>query len=225
MVVTNVVAMNLSSFEYCASLNQRFSNLPQSPFEYIFDILYSPYKSTIFFLTDTRSIGFTKMYYQHLNSQFNTLITKTQAFSLIYYPNKDYKITIIVSCLAFILFFVFSLIFYAFWKKKKYSNYIQLPDFAENSIQNNLESILTDKSIPKIKYKHLKIGKTIGIGGQALVREGEFKNKQIAAKSILYLNSESQLNEFLREIKLLCSFKHPNIITTYGICENQGEIL
>ena len=55
------------------------------------------------------------------------------------------------------------------------------------------------------------------------VKQGTYKNQPIAAKSVFGLKNED-FAIFFREIKLLCTLDHENIIKTYGICIMNNEI-
>ena len=115
-----------------------------------------------------------------------------------------------------ILAFTLVVCLYIASKKRRAFRYIEIPNYAEHSLQTNVNFILNDESIPKIPSKKLKLGETIGKGGQAIVKEAEYKGKKVAAKSILHTN-EDDFAAFLREVKLLCMLKHDNIIQTFGI--------
>ena len=72
--------------------------------------------------------------------------------------------------LSFILFSVY------INKKKKREKmfYIQIPDYVGNSIEDNLQYILDDHSVPKLSPKDIELGTTIGSGGQAMVKKKNY---------------------------------------------------
>ena len=162
--------MNITTFEFPQSINQRLTNIFQSSFEYVRKILYSPYQSTIFILVQN-VITFTQtLYYQRNGSNFKILENNLDSICIFEYsPSKFLFYLIIFVCVGLMVLIIFILLVsYLVKKRNKRLNYIQLPNYAENTIQNNFEEILNDKSVPKIKSKHLKLGDTIGMGGQAL---------------------------------------------------------
>nr|XP_043617439.1 probable receptor-like protein kinase At5g20050 [Erigeron canadensis] len=67
----------------------------------------------------------------------------------------------------------------------------------------------------------------IGKGGYGLVYKGELllsnKLTSVAIKRLDSNISGQGLKEFLREIELLSRFKHPNLVSLLGFCEENGE--
>ena len=213
--------MNLTTYQFTDSINKRFSKFYQSPFETVDQILYSPYKSTIFIKSRNRILETKTIYYQQGNSSFYVLTETAQAMSLIHYtsPLKFYYITGAVFG-GFFLLGTFLIILFCFIKRKNRNGYEKIDNY---SIQSNYEEILNDKSITKIKPNDLVLGEKIGMGGQSLVRRGKYKGKEIAAKSILNMG-ETQLNNFLREIKILSTLDNKNILKTYGVFYYSKEL-
>ena len=159
--ITNIVAMNITTLEFSPSINRRFSDFFQSPDEIVNKIEYSSYKSTIFILADSIEFKTKSIYYQQLNSTFDKIGKYTQAICVIHY--NSLSLFVVVSSAVGGTVFIFS-VFLAFFcvfnhTRKRRNNYIKLPDYHENSIQNNFDSILSDKSVPKINPKKLVLGK------------------------------------------------------------------
>lgn len=229
-LTSNIAAFNLTSNEYQSDINELI-------FKY-FEISNGVVKNMIFLgngdfyvLTDPYNnlARIYQIYFKKSNSAYYIYVASfaESLCSITYFTPLLSKLDIIlVSCFSF-LFFVIVVAIIILIKikiKNKNSKYIQLPEYKENTIKNNLELIYKDNTIPKIASNHLKIGETIGYGGQSLIRKGEYRGKTVAIKSLFNLR-KNEFSEFIREIKLLSSFKHENILKINGICIYGNELL
>ena len=78
--------------------------------------------------------------------------------------------------------------------------------FAEGDIPENI----------RINPKGVIIGDIIGQGGAATVYSGEWQNQKIAIKKLYDTINQSEITDFFREMKMLHSLRHPNVITLMG---------
>jgi hypothetical protein len=178
----NIIAINLTTFEFQEDMNERLRELNQESDEFVTDFKKTQ-QQTIYVLTKTVKGASTEtLYYQTTAStQFHQLNSRIQSIDLYFYKESFFTLTNIValSLIAFLLFILLIVLIIPFLKKSRNFNnsYISIPDFNEGSIQNNLDLILNDESIPKIGMDSLLLGDLIGSGGQSIVRRAKYKGK------------------------------------------------
>eukprot|EP00817_Percolomonadidae_sp_ATCC50343_P005946 CAMPEP_0117419714 /NCGR_PEP_ID=MMETSP0758-20121206/1214_1 /TAXON_ID=63605 /ORGANISM="Percolomonas cosmopolitus, Strain AE-1 (ATCC 50343)" /LENGTH=346 /DNA_ID=CAMNT_0005200931 /DNA_START=3404 /DNA_END=4442 /DNA_ORIENTATION=+ len=85
-----------------------------------------------------------------------------------------------------------------------------------------------DMELFKIHWDDIDLKSKIGHGGSgAVVFSGTWKKHQLCAVKIFqtaFLESKSFLSEFEREVKMLSSMHHPNIVQFYGACNIKPRI-
>ncbi|KAG2388364.1 hypothetical protein C9374_000528 [Naegleria lovaniensis] len=69
-----------------------------------------------------------------------------------------------------------------------------------------------------IPIENIEILKKIATGGFGIIYQGKLWNKVDVAIKLLKNDAEEMDEEFEKEVSLLSSLKHPNIVTFYGIC-------
>jgi hypothetical protein len=73
-------------------------------------------------------------------------------------------------------------------------------------------------SISLLKFSDLKFGPKIGVGGYGEVSLGRWQHTDVAIKRIFQKSAEQEVDNFLREIKLMSKLSHPNILLFIGAC-------
>jgi serine/threonine protein kinase len=68
----------------------------------------------------------------------------------------------------------------------------------------------------KLPMGAVELGGLIGQGGQGIVRRAKYDGRDVAAKAVVDFSQEV-FSSFLKEIKMLASISHPNIVTFLGI--------
>ncbi|KAF0554763.1 kinase-like protein [Gigaspora margarita] len=89
-----------------------------------------------------------------------------------------------------------------------------LVDYSEK-----LENVLKDSNIESFDYSQFSELERVGSGGYAVVYSAIFRGKTYALKS---LNNnlkfdKKEFKPFMRELKLLHTVNHPNVVEFYGI--------
>jgi hypothetical protein len=104
------------------------------------------------------------------------------------------------------------------WKlgSRKSFRYIEIPNYQAHGVQTNVKAILQDQDVLKLPHGAVELGGLIGQGGQGVVRRAKFKGQDVAAKAVVDFSQEV-FSSFVKEIKLLASISHPNIVKFMGI--------
>ena len=104
------------------------------------------------------------------------------------------------------------------WKRgaRNRYRYIQIPDYASHGVETNVDAILRDGDVLKLDPEKLQLESLIGQGGQGAVRRAIYDGELVAAKVVIDF-SPDVFSSFLKEIKLLASITHPNIVQFRGI--------
>eukprot|EP00698_Gefionella_okellyi_P018277 TRINITY_DN5462_c1_g1_i1.p1 TRINITY_DN5462_c1_g1~~TRINITY_DN5462_c1_g1_i1.p1 ORF type:complete len:572 (-),score=129.71 TRINITY_DN5462_c1_g1_i1:690-2405(-) len=78
----------------------------------------------------------------------------------------------------------------------------------------------------EISHRFVTLGKVIGRGAYGAVRAGTYRSSAIAAKSIHPIIAEGYASSsFLREIAILQSLRHPNVLLFIGITDHEPHQL
>lgn len=77
------------------------------------------------------------------------------------------------------------------------------------------------KSDVIIKWSHLKMGAKLGSGAFGDVKAAEFRGTPVAVK---LLHSSDTAQAFFQEASLLCSLRHPNIVSCLGVCVTEPNL-
>eukprot|EP00474_Spongospora_subterranea_P006066 CRZ06524.1 hypothetical protein [Spongospora subterranea] len=90
-------------------------------------------------------------------------------------------------------------------------------ELSNDEDQTNSVSIMSKED--EISLDEVKIGERIGIGGFAEVYKGEWRGTDVAIKKLLMQRtSAGSLREFRKEVVLLRSLRHPNVVMFMGAC-------
>lgn len=76
------------------------------------------------------------------------------------------------------------------------------------------------KHIPKswfVSFKNIRVEEKLASGGGGIVFKAMWENTPVVYK-ICQLNTEEEVKQFSREVKLMMKSKHPNIVQAFGIC-------
>lgn len=75
-------------------------------------------------------------------------------------------------------------------------------------------------------YAYNRMGRELGSGQFGLIKEGMWKNStksiKVAVKCLKEGVSSSEKVKFLQEAAIMAQFRHPNVVTMYGVVSN-GE--
>jgi hypothetical protein len=96
----------------------------------------------------------------------------------------------------------------------------------DKSIKKILEKVfLQEKKSRNFSetFQDIRFKGTIAKGGQAEVFRAIYSNQTVAAKSALFGFDKNSMEEFLREIQLLNSLHHPNIIQFLGVVVSRAH--
>jgi len=128
----------------------------------------------------------------------------------------------VIICAAFVLALIIGILCFHRAKKKSDKRYKQLIENADMIQEDeNLARIALNKAMFEIEFKDLKIINKIAEGGSgAIIYQVHWKNHEVAIK---FFQSSSevlsdQLAAFEREVGLLGSLHHPNIVRFFGCC-------
>ena len=99
--------------------------------------------------------------------------------------------------------------------------------YKQAALQNQVYAIEYLERLLMIDIAALTVGKQIGCGDFGRVYEGEYHNKPVAIKPLSHLTvlTELQEIEFLREIVLMASLTHPNILSVCGYTEQPLQLV
>lgn len=118
-------------------------------------------------------------------------------------------------------------------KGKQFLNCMRQEDHA---IPVRLDQLVPDLTLvdyggSRIPFEELKLERVIGEGGAATVHYGLWKESPVAIKMLRITNSGDQLffddeensfsktfNEFRREVLVMSSLEHPNLVQLQGLC-------
>jgi serine/threonine-protein kinase CTR1 len=68
-----------------------------------------------------------------------------------------------------------------------------------------------------VTSEEIKYDEIIGKGSFGEVWNGYFRGKQVAIKKLNYLNKQN-IRDFIRELNIMCSLRHPNCVLFMGAC-------
>lgn len=130
---------------------------------------------------------------------------------------------LLVVIILIIITLLICLIICIFKKKKKVDKIVEI-DYLET--KNNFDKIIINKDFFKINYDKLKIEKSIGSGAFCRVYLAKWNDIDVAFKAFTdnTLTNDGDFNQFERELTLLLSLSHPNIIKCYGGCLNVPRV-
>ena len=78
------------------------------------------------------------------------------------------------------------------------------------------------------KYCHNSIGERLGAGQFGTVEEGTWNRPtqpvQVAIKTLQGSASAMDRIRFLQEAAIMAQFKHPNVVTLYGVAQKDGRV-
>jgi len=75
-----------------------------------------------------------------------------------------------------------------------------------------------------LNFSDLKFGPKIGVGGYGEVSLGRWQHTDVAIKRIFQKSAEQEVDNFLREIKLMSKLSHPNILLFIGACITSTDV-
>lgn len=80
--------------------------------------------------------------------------------------------------------------------------------------------------IPIIQGADLTFGEVINRGSSCLVIKGKWRGTDVAIKQfrIEYRNSAKEMGKFVKELKVLASVRHPNLLMLMGLCIDQPNL-
>lgn len=142
----------------------------------------------------------------NMNVVVNIETTATNAsWLLVVYPVA----TVLVICLV-------TAVVVALWRAgaSQAFRYIEIPDYASHGLQTNVDAMLRDVDIAKLSEHDVELVELIGQGGQASVMRAVYRDTFVAAKALL---SVDNFAAFAKEVKLIASVRHPNIVSFVGI--------
>ncbi len=99
---------------------------------------------------------------------------------------------------------------------RKSFRYIEIPNYMDHGVKTNIQAILQDSDVMKLPAGTVELAGLIGQGGQGIVRRARYDGQDVAAKAVVDFSQEV-FSSFLKEIKMLASISHPNIVTFLGI--------
>jgi hypothetical protein len=77
-----------------------------------------------------------------------------------------------------------------------------------------------------VPYEHLQLGVTLGAGASGCVLAAEYFATQVAVKQVFMEMSEVELDLLSREVSILVTIRHPNIVSFIGLSKSpRGELL
>uniref|UniRef100_A0A6B2L2B0 Protein kinase domain-containing protein n=1 Tax=Arcella intermedia TaxID=1963864 RepID=A0A6B2L2B0_9EUKA len=79
-------------------------------------------------------------------------------------------------------------------------------------------------SIKLLDYEDLKFGAKIGIGGYGEVSHGRWHHTDVAIKRVFQKSGKEEVDDFMKEIKMLSQLNHPNIILFIGACVTNTDV-
>lgn len=125
-------------------------------------------------------------------------------------------VIVVLSTIAIIV--VVCIVMFCTWRmgSKRSFRFIEIPDYSSHGVSTNVDAILRDADVIKLSAEEVILGEVIGQGGQGLVRRAVYKGLDVAAKVVLDF-SPSVFSSFAKEIKILSSVNHPNIIKFVGV--------
>lgn len=103
--------------------------------------------------------------------------------------------------------------------------------FGSSSSQSNDEdddSALLGLSNAKdylIRFEDLTVGDVIGRGNFGEVRKAQWKDLQVAIKTIYRTGGETAKQEVYREMGILAQLRHPNILNFLGYVKHEGNVM
>jgi serine/threonine protein kinase len=85
---------------------------------------------------------------------------------------------------------------------------------------------LIDRSL-LVAREELQLGDLVGAGSLGKVFLGTFRGKQVAVKqiSVSRAGAHAQAAQFIREVNVMCSLRHPNTVLFMGACVDGDELL
>lgn len=89
-----------------------------------------------------------------------------------------------------------------------------------------LEQALEEYKVTVIKSSELKLMEMINRGSSCLVFKGKWRGTEVAIKQFTneYSTSEKELKKFVKELKVLSTIRHPNLLLLMGICIDQSNL-
>ena len=134
-------------------------------------------------------------------------------------------ITVSVLVAVVVGFMVLLLVISARWyqnrKRRRYLElrnvFLDIPDDGKPLV--SLAMLLDDKGIKKISWADLEFthDKALGRGASGKVLAARWLGLDVAIKQLHLADNEVDMAEFLREIKLLSSLDHPNVLSFFGV--------
>jgi hypothetical protein len=145
-----------------------------------------------------------------------------------HHKETDRFIYFLVSAVVFLMLVSLAVGTFLRWRMLNRKRYIEIPDYMSKKAMDNFEGkktthdeancldFLEDSKLNRIDPSEVQFGSVIGSGGFGVVFNATYKNMGVAAKSINVMEDEIFIS-FLKEIKLLSSVDHPNIVKFIGI--------
>lgn len=96
----------------------------------------------------------------------------------------------------------------------------------ERESKSCLELALEEYKITVIKNNELKLMEMINRGSSCLVFRGKWRGTEVAIKQFTaeYSTTGKDLKKFVKELKVLSTVRHPNLLLLMGICIDQGNL-
>lgn len=92
--------------------------------------------------------------------------------------------------------------------------------------RNQLQKALEDYKIPVIRNSEIRVMELINKGSSCLVFKGKWRGTEVAIKQFTeeYSTSDKEMGKFIKELKVLCQIRHPNLLLLMGICIDQANL-
>jgi len=152
-------------------------------------------------------------------------------------------VAIAIGCVAAVLIVCITLATYLFWRFKRsnaHADYLELPSdlpqssFIVTTLQDSSTSSSSSRSGPRdstalgdvlrsweIDLKEVIIyHPPLSQGGYGVVSKGQYHGTTVAVKTFLSYMGAVPVEEYGREIALLCQLHHPNIVLFMGACSD-----
>jgi hypothetical protein len=99
-------------------------------------------------------------------------------------------------------------------------------DADEADSPDMLEQAVSSSGIPVIKGTDMTFGEVINRGSSCFVIKGKWRGTEVAIKQfrIEYRNSAKEMGKFIKELKVLASVRHPNLLMLMGLCVDQPNL-
>jgi serine/threonine-protein kinase CTR1 len=96
----------------------------------------------------------------------------------------------------------------------------------EKQSKTCLEEALEEYKVTVIKSSELKLMEMINRGSSCLVFKGKWRGTEVAIKQFTaeYSTTGKDLKKFVKELKVLSTVRHPNLLLLMGICIDQQNL-